>query len=754
MAQLKTHKFVAALPPELEADAIYFVRSGSGFDLYVTNHSGTTVAYPANKGEFAPLASPALAGTPSAPTPALVDNSNTIATTAFVKTALAEDNLHQDPYRFASNSFELPNFQLTPISVTTTLFRYNRWRISIGSWTARKARFLISNVNVSQNTVTANADPIIFEGLFIEIDGVITPITVNGVSAFTIPSGGMIWTDPLAVDIPPNADIFLRSARRFVQGQAWTGTSAMISQQIGDVAQHSSNSLINVANGTTAASNPQIYSPRPPVVAMVARGHTGGPVGLVLGSSGAYGVGWNTVLSDNRREVGYIRRGLGSRTGGRMTGMIAATSGGTTPNTINTLLPWLKQAVAILGETPWNYTHSQLGLNDLGTLAQLQTNVTNLRNYLDTNFGAMPFVMQTLTPTTSGSNTTRWTDETNQTYSNAAFGPDPCARSQTNDWLRTNPSGIVCFDVAPFMAGTVSSKVKVPVWTTTLAAPITLPSATTISTTHAPPVGTILVIEPGSPNMDWGPSGDRLVVQSVTGTGPYTVTLIGGDYTTVGDAKPLRAHDAGVVVATTNTYDGLHYSTLAQIEMADLFAQLKSVLSNAVPPLSNQITQANVEGLNSRLVAIETSTAPLANPTFTGTPTAPTQAAGNNSTRLATTAFTTGEINSQRPKGLSMFCSGKPIANEIVGSGIAPYAMTLSAANSKAQAVVAAAASTVFIIKKNNTNIGTVTFSAAGTIGVISISTTAVATNDLITIHAPASADATLADITIQLRGT
>lgn len=146
--------------------------------------------------------------------------------------------------------------------------------------------------------------------------------------------------------------------------------------------------------------------------------------------------------------------------------------------------------------------------------------------------------------------------------------------------------------------------------------------------------------------------------------------------------------------------------------------------------------------------------APLASPAFTGTPTAPTQAAGNNSTRLATTAFTAGEINSQRPKGLSMFCSGKPVANEIVGSGIAPYAMTLSAANSKAQAVVAAAASTVFIIKKNNTNIGTVTFSAAGTIGVISISTTAVATNDLITIHAPATADGTLADITIQLRGT
>ncbi len=49
MAQFKTHKYVAALPPELEADAIYFVRAGDGFDLYVTNTSGTVVAYGLNK---------------------------------------------------------------------------------------------------------------------------------------------------------------------------------------------------------------------------------------------------------------------------------------------------------------------------------------------------------------------------------------------------------------------------------------------------------------------------------------------------------------------------------------------------------------------------------------------------------------------------------------------------------------------------------------------------------------------------------
>lgn len=48
MATIKHYKVVAALPGSLEADAIYLVRVGSGFDFYATNSSGTIVAYAAN----------------------------------------------------------------------------------------------------------------------------------------------------------------------------------------------------------------------------------------------------------------------------------------------------------------------------------------------------------------------------------------------------------------------------------------------------------------------------------------------------------------------------------------------------------------------------------------------------------------------------------------------------------------------------------------------------------------------------------
>lgn len=48
MATLKHHKVVAALPSVLEPNSIYLVRVGSGYEQFVTNGSGTIVAYPMN----------------------------------------------------------------------------------------------------------------------------------------------------------------------------------------------------------------------------------------------------------------------------------------------------------------------------------------------------------------------------------------------------------------------------------------------------------------------------------------------------------------------------------------------------------------------------------------------------------------------------------------------------------------------------------------------------------------------------------
>ncbi len=48
MSKLLTKKIVNTLPTSLTANTIYFVKIGNGFDLYVTNNSGTIIAYPLN----------------------------------------------------------------------------------------------------------------------------------------------------------------------------------------------------------------------------------------------------------------------------------------------------------------------------------------------------------------------------------------------------------------------------------------------------------------------------------------------------------------------------------------------------------------------------------------------------------------------------------------------------------------------------------------------------------------------------------
>lgn len=136
----------------------------------------------------------------------------------------------------------------------------------------------------------------------------------------------------------------------------------------------------------------------------------------------------------------------------------------------------------------------------------------------------------------------------------------------------------------------------------------------------------------------------------------------------------------------------------------------------------------------------------------TGT-SATTQTAGTSNTTLATTAFVgTAITNLGVVKGLSSFISGKPTASQVVGGGASPYTFTIVSGNCLGIAKVAATASTVFSLQRNGTQIGTITFAASATAGSWSITDTAITAGQYISIHAPASADTTLADITFLVR--
>lgn len=79
-----------------------------------------------------------------------------------------------------------------------------------------------------------------------------------------------------------------------------------------------------------------------------------------------------------------------------------------------------------------------------------------------------------------------------------------------------------------------------------------------------------------------------------------------------------------------------------------------------------------------------------------------------------------------------------------------PAALT----GSYSKAGAAATAETIFSIKKNGSEFGTITFAISGTTGTLAAaSATSFSAGDLLTIVAPADNDASLADVDFQLKG-
>ena len=106
--------------------------------------------------------------------------------------------------------------------------------------------------------------------------------------------------------------------------------------------------------------------------------------------------------------------------------------------------------------------------------------------------------------------------------------------------------------------------------------------------------------------------------------------------------------------------------------------------------------------------------------------------------------------DSLAPYDLASAINGKPAVNAVVLNFVAPrsFAIPAGMAGSRARASVNATATTVFTIKKNGVDVGTLTFTAANANGVFAMAAqTAFVAGDLLTMVAPATADTTLADI-------
>lgn len=101
--------------------------------------------------------------------------------------------------------------------------------------------------------------------------------------------------------------------------------------------------------------------------------------------------------------------------------------------------------------------------------------------------------------------------------------------------------------------------------------------------------------------------------------------------------------------------------------------------------------------------------------------------------------------------------SGAPAASDVILRYPLPRAVSLPVGLTSSQGVagVAATGSTTFDIRKNGVSVGSMVFVAAATTATFTmVSATALAAGDVLTVVAPATEDATLADIGLCLAGT
>ena len=122
--------------------------------------------------------------------------------------------------------------------------------------------------------------------------------------------------------------------------------------------------------------------------------------------------------------------------------------------------------------------------------------------------------------------------------------------------------------------------------------------------------------------------------------------------------------------------------------------------------------------------------------------------ASDNTVALTQQAYDTGSYD------LNCSVTGKPGAGAKILIYPAPRAFTIQAQGHLGSAGTANTTNPKdFIVAKNGTTIGTLRFGASGAFSVLSFTATSFAVGDVLTITAPASQDATLADLGFTLRG-
>lgn len=468
---------------------------------------------------------------------------------------------------FAGNRIELNRTSFAPTNAQLSCI--SRIRVFTPSYAQTALRVCFANWWVNQTGIslpeTDNSNSVTISGATIEYDGVFYPITFSGQTSITLTVGQTVWSDPVTVAIPANDSFYIRSIGTVTSGQLMP-VGAIIYGTSGEGAEYTATpQLDKLTSGTIASTFVTFYNHAP--VGVVGLGNNGSPVALVVGDSVAFSTNEETngTTRDARSNRGYIPRGLDSAVGGRIPFGMFAIPGTRASNSSSLTAGQFRRRMEMLKalpNAPFTVILSEMGVNDFGVSWSAAHPIMQAWfAFLKFHFPDKKIIQTTVTPQASQANNANWTDLANQTVVSANQFPNG-ARHQFNAWLRGNPRGDLIdgvIDVAPiFMNAADPGKWKLHDFSTTLAADVA--SGAVVSLTAAPPVGSWIVIDPGqaTPTM-------RHVI-SVTGSGPYSVTMQG---------NVARSHTAGTVVKAALTNDGTHPVAYAHILAAPLIEQAK-----------------------------------------------------------------------------------------------------------------------------------------------------------------------------------